>query len=826
MRYFFLLLLFCTTSILYAQITTIEGIVIDKATKEPLPFATVQFTGTAIGTTTNMDGFFSLKTDDLSLESLDVNYLGYDPKTVRFKEEKENILSIKLTETTAKLETVVIRAKRKQKKDTIAIALYKRIMENKDKNQPSNFDTYSYEEYAKTQFDIHNVKEKLVNRKILKPIDFVFENMDTTEKGEVFLPLLLKEKLSTVEYRKDIDKTKRTVKADQFSGVDNDNLSSQVDYNFPEIDIYQNTIDLGGKGFVSPFSKNATIIYKYFLTDSTTIDDRFCYVLQFTPRRKGDLAFTGTAWIDKETAAIKTVDVYVLDQINVNFLSGLKFQQSYKYLEEKAWFKEKEQMEIIANLTESKKQQAIRITRTAHLYDIKINEPIEKSTFDGDALVIQDGYSKRSKDFWKENRKFELSETEENIYTYVERIKKTQAYKVSKYIGHSVGTGYFNLGIVEVGRWLQFWSRNALEGNRYRIGLRTDPRRFRDKFSIEGYVAYGDKDKLFKYHLGSKIHLKRVNKKWHMVGGHYRYDWSDYNFQNSYMTHDHTINSLLRTRLLNNLFLIREGHLFYEKEWVRGLTNKFTGTHKTVYQWPDSFQLPSNSETEGTEESTAFQAFEVSAGARWGLDQVFQNFGGGFEREQIDINAPVLNFKYTLGIKDLLGGDYAYHKLSGDFSQKITSKLGRSYYTIGGEKIWGEIPYPLLKIHKGNQSILYNRQSYNMMDDLEFVTDASAYIHLRHHFDGFILNTIPLINRLKMRTAFFAKGIYGTLSSTNQQLFTNDDLSDLNGYYAEAGFGVENIAKLVNMHFIWRLTQRDSANVPLFAIKIYIAPSF
>ncbi len=831
MRSIFLLIaIFFSTQAILAQNTIVEGVVIDKITKEPLPYATVQFYGTAIGTTTDLDGNFKLETDDLILNNIEVNYLGYDLKKVKIKPGKLNEVIIKLEEQAAKIKTVVIKAKRKTKKDPAAIALYKRIMRNKDRNNPSSFNSYRYEEYVKTQFDVHNIKEKLTKRKILKPIDFIFENMDTTEDGTPYLPLLLKEKLSTVEYRKDIEKTKRTVKADQFSGVDNENLSESVDFGFPEMDIYQNTIELGGKGFVSPFARNATLTYKYFLTDSTTVDDRYCYKLDFTPRRKGDLAFTGSAWIDKETAAVKKIDVYVLEQINMNYLSGLKVQQEYTYLNNKAWFKNKEQMEIIANLTESKKHQAVRITRKAFIYDIEVDIKIKRKYFEGDALVIQEGYSKRNEDFWNENRKIELTETEANIYTYVDRIKETKAFKVGKYIGHSIGTGYFNIGALEVGRWLQFWSYNALEGNRYRIGLRTDPRKFRDKLSVEGYVAYGDKDKLFKYHLGSKIHLKRVNKKWHMVGGHYRYDWSDYNFRNSYMTHDHTITSLLRSRPLDNLFLIREANIFYEKEWFRGFTNKFSGTHKNIYQWEgSSFDVLQNNEeaTESLQEGGAIQAVELMVNTRWALNEVFRNRGGGFERESVDINAPVINATYTVGLKGVLGGDYAYHKLGASFSQKIVTKFGRTYYTLGAEKIFGEVPYPLLKIHKGNRSLMFNRQSYNMMDDLEFVNDAYTHFETRHYFDGFILNAIPLIKKLKMRTNIFAKGIYGTLSEANQSLLSEEvNLNDLNGYYAEAGFGVENIAKLVNLHFIWRLTQRNDPNVPKFGVKLYIAPSF
>ena len=51
-------------------------------------------------------------------------------------------------------------------------------------------------------------------------------------------------------------------------------------------------------------------------------------------------------------------------------------------------------------------------------------------------------------------------------------------------------------------------------------------------------------------------------------------------------------------------------------------------------------------------------------------------------------------------------------------------------------------------------------------------------------------------------------------------------LNGLNGFYAEVGFGIENIAKFLRVDFNWRLTQLDNPNVKKFRWTLYFVPNF
>ena len=808
-----------------AQTTTIKGIVKDEI-NEPLGFADVLFTNSYIGLSSEWDGTFELSTSDLSLDSLTIGFLGYDSKTIAIKPGIEQSVEIILDPTGVVGEVVEVIRKR-PKKDTAAIMLFRRVVKAKEKLRESEYDTYQYEDYTKMEFDVFNVKEKFKKRKVLKPFDFVFENMDTTENGTPFLPILLKEKISNIYYQKDPKKEKEIVKADQFSGIDSKEFSDLADYSFPDIDIYDKTVLLGTKAFVNPFSKGALGFYKYFLEDSAMIGDKYCYKLQFAPKRKSDLAFTGDAWIDKETAMIKSLEILVLEQINVNFLTGLEIRQDFDDVGNGNWFKSYERMKVLMNISENKEKQAIRVVKTTTHKNIIVNEPIDPAILGGDDLKIDDLAYKRTKEFWTEARHDELSETETAIYATMDKVQKTKAYKLYNYLGSTASSGFFNAGKIEFGRFFQFYSFNALEGNRFRLGVRTSPKHFRDKFAIGSYVAYGTKDKLFKYHLGINMHLKRTNNKWHMIGGHYRYDWSDYNLKNPYMSHDHILSSLLRgfkeENWLTDLYLIREGYLFYEKEWIKGLTNKFSFRHKTIYSKENSNYY------EVLNPNTQFEVAEFGLHTTYGPGQIFRNRQGGASRQSLDITAPVLDVDYTVGVKGLLGGDYTYHNLKIDLKHKITSRAGQTYYFVTAAKIFGDLPSPLLTVHKGNRTLLYNRFAFNMMDDLEFANDAYVSLEARHFFDGLIMNAIPGVRRLKLRTMFYGKAIYGGISDKNKALLIDQSptLKPLEGAYGEVGVGILNIFKVIQIYGFYRITPHDpgASTLSKFGFKFDIGVS-
>jgi len=123
-------------------------------------------------------------------------------------------------------------------------------------------------------------------------------------------------------------------------------------------------------------------------------------------------------------------------------------------------------------------------------------------------------------------------------------------------------------------------------------------------------------------------------------------------------------------------------------------------------------------------------------------------------------------------------------------------------------KTFGTVPYVALDIPLGNQLIVADEASFNLMRFMEFASDQYCSVHFSHHFNGLLLDRVPLINKLKWRSLVFGKAFFSSISAANNQqnhLFPTG-LSGAQQPYYEVGFGFENIFKFARIDFVWRLT--------------------
>ncbi|NJM16723.1 MAG: hypothetical protein HC896_16350 [Bacteroidales bacterium] len=98
-----------------------------------------------------------------------------------------------------------------------------------------------------------------------------------------------------------------------------------------------------------------------------------------------------------------------------------------------------------------------------------------------------------------------------------------------------------------------------------------------------------------------------------------------------------------------------------------------------------------------------------------------------------------------MGLKGALGSDYNYYKVYATLSDKIEiNPIGYLKYTLTGGKIFNTVPFPLLELHKGNETYANDVTAFNMMNYYEFVSDRFVSLFAEHHFQGFFLNRIPL----------------------------------------------------------------------------------
>ena len=226
----------------------------------------------------------------------------------------------------------------------------------------------------------------------------------------------------------------------------------------------------------------------------------------------------------------------------------------------------------------------------------------------------------------------------------------------------------------------------------------------------------------------------------------------------------------------------------------------------------------------------SFTTTEVNVETRFGRDEIW--VVNDNDRVSLGTNRwPVFILRYTLGLKEVLGGDFDYHKIRGTiYKDQKMGQFGTARITATGGYIFSQLPYPLLENHVGNESPFYIGFANNLMQYFEFSSDYWVGLNYRHRFQGSILNRIPLMKKLKLRLTGTANVLYGGMRYENTIVvpprtdILGNTVPRFNVFddrpYVEVGYGVENILKILRVDFFHRLTYLDNPGAKPFGVKV------
>ena len=816
----FSILLLSSLSVV-SQTTKVTGKIVDAISREPLPFVNIIFKGTTVGGTSDFEGNFSISTT-LRVDSISISYVGYNKLTLAIKRDVEQTLNIGLTQG-IDLMTVEVRPG-----ENPAHRILRKIIANKDKNDREKLDAYEYEVYNKVEFDLNNLSDDFKNKKLLQPFSFIFDNIDSTNaKEKPYLPVFMTEALSDFYYRRSPQARNEVIKASKVAGVENSSVSQFMGDMYQNVNIYENTILVFGKNFVSPISDNALLYYKFYLIDSMVIDGHKCYQLQFKPRRKQELAFVGNLWAADTAFAIKQIEMSIADDANINFINSTAVVQTYTKVDS-AWMMQKERLVIDFNPfpIEQKKKSMMGIygRKTADYTNFKVNQQHEDKFYSmTENLKVNDDAFKKSEEFWETNRHDSLSKNEKQIYKMVDTLQSLPVYKTWIDVITIFVTGYKVKGNFEYGPYYNMFSTNEIEGNRFRFGGRTS-NQFSKWYELSGYLAYGTRDEKFKYSLGVRAFVSKKPRM--MVGMYYKNDNEILGQSQNGFTTDNILASLFRINPLRNLTNVKQVHTYIERQWFTGFNTKLSFYNRTMTPLANF-----NYEYQKTPTTTALKenitTSEIRFLARLAYKEKF--IDGEFRRVSLGTHYPIVQAQYTLGIKNLFFSDYNYQKLTVNVDDRIRiNPIGYFDYVLEYGKVWNPLPYPLLELHGGNETYIFDMYAYNSMNYYEFVSDEYASATISHHFDGFFLNRIPLMRKLKWREVVGAKALIGRVNDQNKSLLIfPEHLYALDrGPYFEATTGIENIFKIFRVDAVWRLSYLDNPKAVPFSIKASLQFSF
>ena len=802
-----------------SQVTKIRGKVMDAETSEAIPFVNVYLVGTSVGTTTDFEGNYYFETR-VSADSVAASFIGFQRQSQLIKLNRYQEINFTLHPDQFQLEEVVVVAG-----ENPADIIMRNAIKNKDINKNNQLESYQYEVYNKIQFDANNFDEKLKDKRLLKQFDFVFDYIDTsTVNGKTYLPVFISETLSDIYVRKNPDKKIERIKAAKGSGIENPSIAQFMGTLYQEVNVYENYIPIFEKNFVSPLADFAFTYYRYYLVDSLILENERSYKLMFKPRRKQELTFTGSLWIQDTSFAVKKLEFDAASDANLNFVNDLSIRQEFKNINGKHWFLTFDYMVADFTLTDqNKKLPGFYGQRTTTYRDFEINKTKEDSFYSQTSdLLLEENSMKKTAEFWEENRHLSLSDKESKIYMMIDSIERVPIFRTYSDAVYTFIYGYLPYGKLELGPLNKLVSFNSVEGHRFRIGARTSTL-FSENLRLEGHLAFALRDQQMKY--GAGIYYTFAKNPLRAVGANFKYDMEQLGSSFNAFSEDNLIGSLFRRQPADKLNLTGEFRLYYDHEWFIGLSNRVELLHRELFPVGD-FQLKTYTPAGDSIIHNSLITTELAIEGRFAYRErvVIKSF----DRINLGTPYPVINFRYSLGVPGLINGDYGYHRLQAGVSHWFNiGSFGWSKFIVEGGHVFGEVPFPLLVLHPGNETFVFDEYAFNLMNYYEFISDRYASIYYTHHFDGFFFNRVPLFRKLKWREVLFVKGLAGSISDANLQLNSLPKATFmLDKPYFEAGAGIENIFKIIRVDAVWRLSHNENEGSTPFAVFVSLQFAF
>lgn len=806
-----------------AQVKTIvSGKVTDKNTGDAVPFVNVFFYGTEIGATTDFEGRYSLSFYDPP-DSLVFSYIGYKTRIVPVALGETQVINIELKPETISLQEIVISSG-----ENPAWGIIRKTVQNKDIHDKRSLDAYEYESYTKVELDIDNISEGQKKRKLFREIARVMDSIAVLkgDDGDPYVPVFLSEALSKYYVKNSPFSRREEIHKTKISGVaiEDGSLTSQVIGAFyQEYNFYSNWMRILEKDFVSPIADGWRMYYDYDIVDTVKIGSDSCFHLRVMPNRKQDLAFTGAIWITKQEYALKQVDLTVVKAANLNFIDKIKIQQELSPTPAGPWLPSKTRVLIdVAQPTDE------MIGFIAKFYNSTqnwvVNEVHPDAFYENAVIVAEDMYNYES-GFWHENRHDPLTEEEVKVYEIIDTLKNVPIVKTYTDLLTTLSTGYLTLGKIDFGPFLYTYANNDLEGNRFVLAGRTNEYLSR-KFYLKGYLGYGTRDENFKY--GANLGIILSRRPWTEIGLRSKYDIEQVGLNSEKLDDNYIFYASTKYGELIEPYYHRQQEAYFETEIAKGLSqtvelkfDRFDPLFNFFY-----YVDPDNPDSELR---SSYKSTSIKLATHWGRDETWVQNGNN----RISLGArraPVFDLAYTFGFDDILGSDFDFHQIEFQMDHRLRLGLaGTSRYRLNAGYILGQLPYPLLENHVGNESFFYTNGAFNTMNYSEFVSDTYVSLRYYHSFEGIILNKIPLMRKLKWRLLGTGNIIYGSLREENRQIIPE---TDINGTpikafnvltdkpFVELGYGVENIFKIARIDFVHRLTYLDLPDVEPFRVKI------
>ena len=687
--------------------------------------------------------------------------MGYKPKTITINASTPEVLNVKLKPDTRQLAEVVVKSKRAHysRKNNPAVELMKRVIAAKKRTNLENHDYLSYTKYQKLTMAINDITPADIDSGFIGKHKWLLDQVETSPyNGKLILPLTVDETVTQHLFRKDPKNEKDIVMGQSSSGVNQliqtgDIMTVAMKDVFTDVDIYDDQVRLLQYPFTSPIGKDAIAFYRFYIEDTVYVDHDLCYHLQFIPNNQQDFGFRGELYILADSSLhVKRCNLTIPKRSDVNFVENLQIQQEYRKLPNGEWALSVDDM--IVEMKVAKFLSKVLITRTTRLSDYDF-QPLAKQLFKGKAKVKREADSQmRDEAFWNKYRTVELTKSESSMSAFVHRIEQIKGFKyiifgAKAFIENFVETGdenhpsKFDFGPVNT-----LITKNFIDGYRARVSGQTTANLNKHWF-FQGYYAHGFHSKknyydaMLTYSLNKKDYLPREFPK-RTISFESTYDIMSPSDKFMQTDKDNVFTAFKWAKVDKMMFYNRQQLKFeYEQEWglktTFGLKTEENEAAGALFFNPlnsgFSYTAPENTPVGDLIHNGKIRTTELSLQFQLAPGRTYINTKQ--RRLPINLDAPVFTLGHTMGLKNVLGGDYKYNFTeAGIYKRFWMNSWGKIDINVKAGAQWNRVPYPLLIMPAANLSYIIEDETFNLINNMEFLNDRYASLDASWDLNG------------------------------------------------------------------------------------------
>lgn len=826
-----------------AAVYSIAGQVVDSLSGEGVPLANIYVSVADGGCLADDDGFFRFKSHR-PIKSLIVSSMGYKRMEVAVDSVDAMHMLIKMAPAATTLSEVLVRPKKEKysRKNNPAIELMQKIRKAAKNHDPKDSAYYAFDKYEKMVIGLSDFEKPDSGSRTARKMPFLADYIDSMPHVEKpVLKVSVKEKASSHLFRAADRKGKEVITGVKSEGIDKSfdqaNIQAALEDSFREIDIFHGDVNILQNRFVSPLSAIGPNYYKYYLDTVAGPGGKRLLELQFAPFNPQSMGFNGRMWValGDTTYFVRRLEMQVPKSINLNFVKDLYVEQTYEQGRAGERHQLTDDITVLFELIPGTQGVYARRESTYTRHRFGPDRALSHFYDESGSRFLINGAEEQTDVFWTDVRPEPLPKGEREMGSFILRLRKMPLFYWGEKVLTILVQGYVNTGRkskFDIGPVNTFVSTNKAEGVRFRLGGMTTAYLSPHIFA-RGYVAYGLRDHKFKYR--GELEYSFRKKKYHSR------EWPMHSVRATYQYDTDRLGEHYLFTNPDNIFLSikRKGSCL--------ITYRQLIEARYIYEFPFNLSIEAGLRTERME-ATRWVPFERADGSfdshyrqsaffvslRYAPGEKFVQSAS--QRKPINMDAPIFQLTHEYGPRKLFGADFTINKTEFSFQKRFWfSAFGYLNTVVKLGKMWSTVYYPALLWQNANLSYTIQPESYALLNPMEFAMDEYASLSLDYFGNGILFNRLPLIKKLKLREVITFKGFMGHLSKRNNPS-RNDALyrfpKDANvGLmsalpYMEVSAGIDNIASILRVDYVWRLTYRDRPYINHSGVRISLHFSF